>query len=589
MLTSILLLFLFLAVPLAAPAGEPSAPERPQAGFIESVEVNLVDLVVQVSDRKGRRVVDLVREDFEVYEDGKRVEITPFRAPRPAVGGAREAPRPSPPERPAETVRPAAARGATPGQPPLHLLLFVDTTNLRLHHRRQLFRDLERSLSREPGSLRLMLATYDGTLRVRHGFDSPIEEVLATLAEIEGGRMASAGESRRRAEELAAVAAELETTARASNPASARAAAEGRRDSALAELQAYAESERHEALQTLGVLRQLAFSLGGIAGRKSILYAGAELSMAPASELYTAANLAFGAEGPQGAPATGARRLDLYRDFEGLVRQANASGVSFYTLTPPIYQHLGDVAIGHLGPPGFESSIQSEKQARVKEAACLMSQTTGGLCQSGGSDFRLLIDDTLEDLETFYSLGYLPDRPSDGELHRIEVKVKRRGLRVRHREGYVDRTANDRLRERLAAALWFDAEEDDLGIEVSLEDPRSLGKQGRFVVPVQVVVPAASLALLPSADPDFRVARGRLMVLASTGSGRLTTAEELPVSFRVEAAKLASGTGVVYAHRVDLHLDRGVHRLAVGLWDEVGQQGSFLSRSVAVGASDGSP
>lgn len=582
----ILLLLALLAVPAPLPAEEPPDPERPQAGFVDSVEVRLVDLVVQVSDRKGRRVIDLERDDFEVFEDGQRVEIGLFRAPRPAAPGIVEAPRSSP-GRPAEPARLAASRGPTLREPPLHLLLFVDTTNLRLHHRRQLFRDLKKSLSREPGSLRLMLVTYDGKLRVRHGFDSPTEQVLETLAEIEGGRMVSAGESSRRAEELAAVATELASAARASNPASARAAAESRRDSALAELQAYAESERHEVLRTLEVLRQLAFSLGGIAGRKSILYAGDELTMAPAAELYTAADLAFGGGGPQGTPASGARRLDLYRDFEGLVRQANASGVTFYTLTPPSHQHLGDVTIGTLGPPGYESSIRSEKEARIKEAACLMSQTTGGLCQSGGSDFRLLIDDTLEDLGTFYSLGYVPDRPADGEFHRIEVKVKRRGLRIRHREGYVDRTANDRLRERLAAALWFDAWEDDLGVEVSLEEQRPLDNRSRFVVPVQVTVPAAAFALVPSADRDVRTARGRLFVLAATGNGRLVTAEEFPLAFEVEAAKLASQTEVVYAHRLDLHLGPGVHRLAVGLWDEVAQQGSFLSRSVAVGAADG--
>ncbi len=264
------------------------------------------------------------------------------------------------------------------------------------------------------------------------------------------------------------------------------------------------------------------------------------------------------------------------------MRQANASGVSFYTLNPPSYQHLGDVTLAELGPPGYESSIQSEKQARVKEAACLMSDTTGGLCQSGGSDFSLLIDDTLEDLGTSYSLGYVPDRPPDGELHKIEVRVKRPGLKTRHREGYVDRTAKDRLRERLAAALWFGAGEDDLGVAVEVEVEQPLEK-GRFLVPVQVTVPAARFTLLPSADPAVLAARGKLLVLAATESGRLTTADELPLSFEVAAAKLAAGTEVIYAHRVDLHLQRGAHKLAIGVWDEVARQGSFLGRTIEVG------
>ncbi len=571
MRASLLSCLALLAAAQPAAAQAPPGPDPPS--FVDSVEVNLVNVEVLVTGRKGRRVVDLARDDFEVFEDGERVEITHFRAPRPVPPELGEAPEPAEPPLPARPGKPSPTVAAP--EPPLHLLLFVDSRNLRLHARRQLFQALRESLSREPGPVRLMLVTYDGRLRVRHGFDSPRSEVLATLAEIEHGRLRSSAEGRRQAQEMAAVAAELVEAP----DALTRASAESRRDSALYELQAYAESERHEALRTVEVLRQLAFSLGGIAGRKSILYAGDELTMAPAAELFAAADTAFG--GPQGA-ASGSRRLDLYRDFQGLVRQANASGVSFYTLTPPSHQHLGDVTRGEIGPPGYESSIQSEKQARIKETVCLMSDSTGGLCQSGGSDFSLLIDDTLEDLEASYSLGYVPDRPPDDEFHTIEVRVRRRGLKTRHREGYVDRTANDRLRERLAAALWFDARRDDLGVEVRIEAQRPLTK-GRFLVPVQVTVPAARLTLLPSSG-DVLTAQGKLLVLVATESGRLTTAQEIPLAFEVAAAKQE---GAVYAHRLDLHLERGKQKLAIGVWDEVARQGSFLGRAIAVGADPG--
>ena len=42
------------------------------------VEVNLVQVDAVVTDKKGRPVTDLTADDFIVYQDGKRQEITSF-------------------------------------------------------------------------------------------------------------------------------------------------------------------------------------------------------------------------------------------------------------------------------------------------------------------------------------------------------------------------------------------------------------------------------------------------------------------------------------------------------------------------------
>ncbi len=560
-------------------AADPAEAEGPRLGFVDSVEVNQVDVEVLVTDRKGRRILGLIRDDFEVFEDGQRVEISHFRAPGPRAPGA---------ETGSEPERQEAAMPSPPvaAEPPQHLVLFVDTLSLRPRHRRQLLKTLRSSLSREPASLRLMLVTYDGRLRVRHGFDSSTAEVLAGLAAIERGRMVSPGERGRQVAELADAGAELEAAAGA-DPL-AQESARSRRDSARAELEAVAEGERQEILRTLDVLRQLAFSLGGIPGRKSILYAGDDLTMLPASDLFAAAASAFGEGGGPGEyAASAAQRPDLYRDFKGLVRQANASGVSLYTLTPPSRQHLGDVAIGRVGPPGFQSSIRSEREGRVKEAVCLMSHTTGGRCQAGGTDFSLLVDGTLADLGALYSLGYVPDRRPDGQFHRVQVRVKRRGLGARHREGYVDRSPTDRLRERLSAALWFGAEVDELRARLTFGAQTALERRRRYRVPIEVAVPAEAFVLLPSSDPETLVARGRILVLTAEASGSLTGSEEIPVSFEIDAARLAAGSAGVFSHRLDLDLERGDQQVAIAVWDDLGRRGSFLGRSVAVGAAAG--
>jgi Ca-activated chloride channel family protein len=64
-----LLLTILLAVPLLA--------QEADDGTIQ-VDVNVVNLPVTVTDNEGRFIVDLRKEDFQIYEDGQRVDIRYF-------------------------------------------------------------------------------------------------------------------------------------------------------------------------------------------------------------------------------------------------------------------------------------------------------------------------------------------------------------------------------------------------------------------------------------------------------------------------------------------------------------------------------
>src|SRR5260370_35429367 len=66
-----------LALPLAAFGASPEENRRRAPVFTS--EVSLVSLPVFIVDREGRAVPGLAVGDFELYEDGKRVEVVSFR------------------------------------------------------------------------------------------------------------------------------------------------------------------------------------------------------------------------------------------------------------------------------------------------------------------------------------------------------------------------------------------------------------------------------------------------------------------------------------------------------------------------------
>ena len=96
-----------LLAPGLAPAQAP-APEGPsEETFFESIDVSVVNVDVVVIDKSGRRITGLSRDDFELREDGKPVEITNFFAVANDVMTA--APEPEPPA-PGEVAQPVGCR-----------------------------------------------------------------------------------------------------------------------------------------------------------------------------------------------------------------------------------------------------------------------------------------------------------------------------------------------------------------------------------------------------------------------------------------------------------------------------------------------
>src|SRR5215203_5195212 len=80
------LIKIFTACLLLLPAGAALAQKQsapPQAvdqGLGEIVNVNVVNVDVYVTDKSGKRIQGLTKDDFDIFENGKKVAITNFYA-----------------------------------------------------------------------------------------------------------------------------------------------------------------------------------------------------------------------------------------------------------------------------------------------------------------------------------------------------------------------------------------------------------------------------------------------------------------------------------------------------------------------------
>ena len=168
--------------PAATPA--PSAPPSEDA-FFESIDVNVVNVDVYVTDKKGNRIRGLTRDDFQIFEDGKPMAITNFYAVDDGGVRAEAAPTADIAHLPVAPQQPPSAI-ETPEDQRLHLVVYVDNWNIMPFHRNRVFTGIREFLRTQlRRGDRVMLMTYDREPHVRRPFTSDPAAIASALFEVE--------------------------------------------------------------------------------------------------------------------------------------------------------------------------------------------------------------------------------------------------------------------------------------------------------------------------------------------------------------------------------------------------------------------
>jgi VWFA-related protein len=176
------------------------------------------------------------------------------------------------------------------------------------------------------------------------------------------------------------------------------------------------------------VLKNVALSLGGSShSRRAIVYVTGG-SVVPSTF---------------NGPGVGPDDFDELQDAYDTARRAD---VPIYTLDPRGQILADDVVRGGMSAiGGFDLPAGESTRARI--AANIRQQNdrlaevainTGGLAFTNQSNLTRAVEHIVADNGNYYLLGYYPSPfDADGKFHEISVKVKRPGVRVRARTGYV--------------------------------------------------------------------------------------------------------------------------------------------------------
>jgi len=573
--TTILALLLLAALPAAAqkPAAQETQTGQEGETFFESIDVQVVNLEVFVTDRQGRRVSGLARDDFEVLEDGKPVELSNFFAVN-AGGSEISAGEPAPEAAPVEAK---GSAGELPPEQRLHLAIVVDDLTLIPQNRNRLLQSIEKNVlpRLRPDDFAMVAVIDGGAVRITQGLTAVPDQIRKALDEA----TRSAPQGTARLMDKRQILSRIDSVGLQRGGGESQAA---ELNNAIVQqlyydLQSYATQRAMEARASLAALGAFVDSLSGLPGRKAVLYVGGGLSVRPGQALNDAWQSKFGTDSRMfglniGASSFDGFREDLSRDFQDLIEHSNANRVTFYMLGA--LEELAGVAADSASSSTWGSTLESLEKANLQVSLEQIAGGTGGIAGVDLSDPHTLFDRMREDFDSYYSLGYVPARARDGKNRKIEVRIRgRQDLKVRSRAGRRDQTNRERMTDRTLAALVIDPGANPLELAVDFVGEKS--EKDLYLVDVLVKFPLAKLVLLPR--DRFHEGRVTLFVGARDSRGRMSPIQEIAVPIRVPNDQLLTALGQTAAYKTTLRLRSDAHIIGVSLRDELGNADSAVA------------
>jgi VWFA-related protein len=543
-----------------APAETPASPP-----LTESMEVVLVNVEVWVYDKQDIPIRGLTAGDFEVLEDGVAVPITHFAEiqERPAI-----APRPVP-ILPSGPSAPAAASPPATEEPP-SLVVYFDQLHLTPPGTKRLVRDLKGFLTSgttPPERILILRQTYD--LFTEAGFGSDRKQISDALARIGESAAMSQVDARF---SLGRLQQSWDLYRDYPNPCHAFAVA------AKGEIESYIALAQRSSAATLENLQRTARMLATLPGPKTLLFVSESMETRAGAELIRFATNVCGGEKELSDLSNIGDAAQVTRELQAFADDANRNRITVYP-----FQATGLQAPVTMGAEqqGFEphnaNGVDGLLRAGKREGLLELARQTGGWAVLDRNRFGEELDRLGTDMTTYYSLAYSPRRPGGTANHKIDVRAKgtlAKYARLRHRLSYRDKEPADVLQDRLEGAVAFGAQRNPLGVRIAAG---VLGEasEGRYGMPLHVLVPAAGIAFLPQGSADQ--ASIKVSILATNPKSRQRV--KLEESFRPVRPP---ANAQLLDLRMVLELSQGVHVVAVAVRDEVTGESSVVATTLAI-------
>lgn len=555
--------------------GRGQEPDTPV--FSEITRVELVNIEVFVTDKSGRPITGLTRDDFRVNDGGKKVEVTHFSEYQ-SENRVESPPEDAGPEAVSEDLTRTARTEATSPPPSHPVVVYLDNLTMTPPARSRVMRPVQAFVEeRAAQGDKVKVMAYSPGLESLTPFTTDAA-VLDGGLEVALGRSAMGMEdSRERQAAMIGIREVIQSTkAVARNPCDTDGWAH-----MMSYARNYAATSQNRAGMSLHGLGELIRSLGGLEGRKTVLYVGGSFQQSPGLDLFDYLGDQVCPEMQQETMAVAAE-YETQTELLALTASANANRVTLYALDAAGVRGLSSSSV-EFGGPEYTPGVRNDnlRIANLQNSLFVATDETGGYAILNANQPAADLERVSRDFTHYYSLGYPPPENDGGKTARREIDVELRKGRagkhdLRYRRSYVYKSSEERMAERTLATVYFEAAENPLGVEVNL-GPVGEEEAGTRKLPIEVSVPLANLTTLPHGDKAQGVIR--IMLTARDERGGLSKMLQKRLQFEVGATE-AAAQGAVHTFRSSVSIGPGAQTLAISVRDEPTAVTSYLLETV---------
>lgn len=378
------------------------------------ISVTLVQIDAVVTDQKGNHVTDLKPEDFELFEDNRRQQITNFSyvTARAAPGGVT-----APPSAPANPItRPGPPVGPVrlrPDQVRRTIALVVDDIGMSFESIGAVKQSLRKFVDEQmqAGDLVAIIRTGAGVGALQQ-FTADKRQLHAAIERVRFNLMFGGGQGAFRPMTSAPFAG-----------------AGGLGAQQMTQFISSSAVSREEMFTTgtLGTIGLIVNGLKDLPGRKSVVLLSDGFQLLRSSDF---------------------RVLEAMRR---LVDAANRASVVVYTIDARGQQTTGltaadSTAFHSLADLTQVSSDRGSHLFETQGGLNYLANQTGGFFIRNTNNIAEGVGRVLDDQKGYYLIGYIPEfssfKAAQGKqaFHKLSLRVKRAGLRVRSRTGFYGHT-----------------------------------------------------------------------------------------------------------------------------------------------------
>ncbi|RPI20078.1 MAG: VWA domain-containing protein [Acidobacteriales bacterium] len=465
---------------------------QPQEQPTFRATTNLVDFTIVALDGNGNPITDLKQDEITVTDSGKSRDLAFFRF----EGGAQKAAVPKTLPAGGFTNRSEYAPGPTRNI----AAIVLDTLNTPAQDQMWVRAQVMRYLRVLAPETRVAVYSLGEQMAILHDFTEDTGSLRERLARSGLGSQAQV------TADIDQMVRDAEALLEAIPPSKRALTTEALTANLETEMLYNARVRERRVMSTLASLEALGNHLAGIPGRKSMVWISGGISIL---SITSAVGI---------------------KSYEPLVRGTSErlanQGITMYLVDKRgLYGRPGTSAetgraptseIGRLGGGPFQRQQElARKSSDPLPAMMLMAEVTGGRVVMNTNDLSQGMKAAVADLRGSYSLGFYALGEPDGKWHKLNVRVKRRGVKLVHRQGYVSETPAAQSPD-WPAEQWNAAMYNPLGSTALHLDARCERAPGDGTLSVSLSIPAEDL--------HFRKVGDQLVADLDIGIGEKTAA-----------------------------------------------------------------